>query len=154
MKCDVLFISFSAFLVPIGFFIGAGFVPCDKAYIGVICMTVAVSFMSLRSSGYAANFQDIAARWGFSQGDFISKNNLTFYGGQDQLLTNIFLLLWAIELMGVRSFSLPRSVFVQVFLSFHAQKCINVDRQMLSSQRILDNCSMCMHINVTCIKYT
>ena len=152
MKCDVSFISFSAFLVPIGFFIGAGFVPCDKAYIGVICMTVAVSFMSLRSSGYAANFQ-YAARWGYSQGDFISKNNLTFYGGQDQLLTNIFLLSRAIELMGVRSFSLPRSVFVQVFLSFHAQKCINVDRQLLSSQRILDNCSKCMHINVTCIKY-
>ena len=83
MKCYGLFITFSAFLVPIGFLIGAGFVPCDKEYVGVICITVAVSFMSLRSSGYLANIQDIAARWGILQVVSLQKLILLFHGGQD-----------------------------------------------------------------------
>ena len=70
-------------MVPIGFLIGAGFVPFDKEYIGVICITVAVSFMSVRSSGYLDNIQDIAARWGILQVVSLQKLILLFHGGQD-----------------------------------------------------------------------
>ena len=57
-----IYATFSAMIVPIGFLIGAGFVTCEEKYMGIILMTVAVMFMSLRVSGYCANIQDVASR--------------------------------------------------------------------------------------------
>lgn len=52
-----------ALLVPAGFLVGTGFIPCDKGYLGIVFLTVAVGFTGLVSSGYGSNFQDIAARY-------------------------------------------------------------------------------------------
>ena len=51
-----------AMIVPGGFLIGAGYVPCDHKYVGIIMMTAAGMFMSLRVTAYAPNIPDIAAR--------------------------------------------------------------------------------------------
>ena len=49
-------------IVPGGFLIAAGYVPCDHKYVGIIMMTAAGMFMSLRVTAYAPNIPDIAAR--------------------------------------------------------------------------------------------
>ena len=159
MKCYGLFITFSAFLVPIGFLIGAGFVPCDKEYVGVICITVAVSFGSLRSSGYLANIQDIAARWGILQVVSLQKLILLFHGGQDHshpfgmplVLTFEYRNSnqWHLKGMAVgkdqqladkfllrywvhegSSVLIPKKCFCSFFCLFMQKKCINVDRSL------------------------
>ena len=77
MKCDVSFISFSAFLVPIGLFIGAIFVPCDKAYIGVMhdscCLFHEFEkfWLSSQHPRHCSKVRNFA-------GGFPSKTNLTF----------------------------------------------------------------------------
>ena len=49
-------------IFPVGFLIGAAFIPCNEKYLGIILMTAAVMLMGLRVAGQNASNQDIAAR--------------------------------------------------------------------------------------------
>ena len=40
-----------------------GHIPCDKNYLGVIFLTIAVGFTGFNRSGYNVNPQDIANRY-------------------------------------------------------------------------------------------
>ena len=48
--------------VPAIFLIVTGHTPCDKNYLGVVFLTIAVGFTGFFTSGYSANPQDIAPR--------------------------------------------------------------------------------------------
>ena len=53
---------YSALIVPTGFLIAAGFIPCDKKYLGIVFMTTAVGFTGFANSGFTANIHDIASK--------------------------------------------------------------------------------------------
>ena len=57
-----LFSLLSALIVPTGFLIAAGFIPCDKKYLGIVFMTTAVGFTGFANSGFTANIHDIASK--------------------------------------------------------------------------------------------
>ena len=44
------------------FFVAAGYIPQDKKYLGIVFLTISLAFMGFTTSGYDANYQDIAAR--------------------------------------------------------------------------------------------
>ncbi|XP_067947009.1 sialin-like [Watersipora subatra] len=52
-----------ALLIPAAALVAAGHVPCDKSYLGVMFLVIAVGFMGFNRSGYVTNAQDIAPKY-------------------------------------------------------------------------------------------
>ena len=50
-------------MIPAGLLVATGHIPCDKNYLGVIFLTIAVGFTGFNRSGYNVNPQDIANRY-------------------------------------------------------------------------------------------